>query len=205
MADVLTSRGPRGITMAEAGPSGRTGRPFDWPKHRCLRFGIGEADEVNGESEMSTSPPSRCGDPEGQVDGQRPPFRDTELLSCSVQLPGHGSQGTEPTRRWSECACPYASEFEPETCGLRVRGRGVRAVRLRPLTCYSVFAWSIELGVSRPNIAEIVGWIVGRNPAPPGSHLARRVLCSSDRTWLIDRSSSTQHAPPLSRKERYRR
>ena len=54
------------------------------------------------------------------------------------------------------------SGFEPETCGLRVRGRGVQGVRIRLLSWDSIFGLSIELSVSRPYIAEIVGEIVGR-------------------------------------------
>jgi hypothetical protein len=54
------------------------------------------------------------------------------------------------------------SGFEPETCGLRVRGRGVQGVRIRPLNWESIFGPSIGLSVSRPDIAEIVGRIVGR-------------------------------------------
>ena len=54
------------------------------------------------------------------------------------------------------------SGFEPETCGLRVRGRGIHGVRLSPVTCGYVLVPSTELGVSRPSIAEIVGWIMGK-------------------------------------------
>jgi len=53
------------------------------------------------------------------------------------------------------------SGFEPETCGLRDRNRGVQGVTDGPLTWCYVSAPSIELGVSRPSIAEIVGRIVG--------------------------------------------
>ena len=51
--------------------------------------------------------------------------------------------------------------FEPGTCGLRVRGRGVQGVLSSPLTRGSIFGLSIELGASSPNDAEIVGSIVG--------------------------------------------
>ena len=40
------------------------------------------------------------------------------------------------------------SGFEPETCGLRVRYRGVQSVPQRLLSCGYVLPSSMELGVS---------------------------------------------------------
>jgi len=59
----------------------------------------------------------------------------TEMATSS----GGGGSDNTPT---SDSVRP--SGFEPETCGLRVRCRGVRAVPTSPLTCDYVHAPSIE-------------------------------------------------------------
>ena len=51
--------------------------------------------------------------------------------------------------------------FEPETCGLRDRCPCVQGVLYSPLSCGYVRTPSMEIAVSRPSIAEIVGQTMG--------------------------------------------
>jgi hypothetical protein len=59
------------------------------------------------------------------------------------------------------------SGFEPETCGLRLRGGGVHGVRLSPLISGYVQTSSMKLGISRPRIVQVVGRIMGDSQQEP--------------------------------------